>query len=242
MSELGLRCCAGLSPVVARGLRSNYSVRASHPGGSSCCRSTGSRGSGFSSCSSWALQYKLNSCGTCAQLLLSMWDLPGPGIEPGSPALVERVLSHWATREAWALLTYTTTTLACPLSLCLTRLVPIWRTFALTDPACSARLPDLGFLLVIQIPPRAASPQIDPDPRALVHGVSPLYCLPCSTTISVSVFILHHAYHHQNFCSFICSLSAFTHKNISILRTGPLSELSGPLSPVPLNRAHIKWL
>ena len=51
-------------------------------------------GAGFSSCGSWALEYKLNSCGTCAQLLLSMWDLPGPGIEPGSPALVERILSH----------------------------------------------------------------------------------------------------------------------------------------------------
>ena len=63
----------------------------------------------------------------------------------------------------------------------LTRLVLIWRTFALTDPACSARLPALGFPLVIQIPARAASPQIDLDPRALVHGVSPLYCPSCST-------------------------------------------------------------
>ena len=38
-------------------------------------RSTGSRHAGFSSCS------------TRAQLLRGMWDLPGPGIEPVSPAL-----------------------------------------------------------------------------------------------------------------------------------------------------------
>ena len=29
-----------------------------------------------------------------------MWDLvPGPGIQPGSPALEEQSLSHWTTRE-----------------------------------------------------------------------------------------------------------------------------------------------
>ena len=38
-------------------------------------RSTGSRHAGFSSCS-WR-----------AQLLCGMWDLPGPGLEPSSPAL-----------------------------------------------------------------------------------------------------------------------------------------------------------
>ena len=43
--------------------------------------STGSRGSGFS------------SSGTQAQLLYSMWDLPGLGIEPMSPALPGRFLS-----------------------------------------------------------------------------------------------------------------------------------------------------
>ena len=37
--------------------------------------STGSRCAGFS------------SCGTRAQLLCGMWDLPGPGLEPVSPAL-----------------------------------------------------------------------------------------------------------------------------------------------------------
>ena len=147
---------------------------------------------GFSSCGSWALEHKLNSCGICAQLLLGIWDLPGPGIEPGSPALVGRILSHWS-REAWTLLTYMTTTLARPLSLCLTRLVPIWRIFALTDPACNARLPDPGFLLGIQISARVASPQIDLDPRALVHGVSPLCCHSRSiTSLFQSLFYITH--------------------------------------------------
>ena len=42
-------------------------------------QSTGSRCAGFSSCGLWALEHRLNSCGT--------WDLPGPGLEPMSPAL-----------------------------------------------------------------------------------------------------------------------------------------------------------
>ena len=57
--------------------------------------STGSRHAGFSSCGtraqqlcgSWALERRLSSCGARAQLLLGMWDLPGPGLEPMSPAL-----------------------------------------------------------------------------------------------------------------------------------------------------------
>ena len=43
---------------------------------------------GLSSCSSQALEHRLNSCGTWAYLLFGMWDLPGSGIEPMSPALV----------------------------------------------------------------------------------------------------------------------------------------------------------
>ena len=61
-------------------------------------RSTGSRCTGFSSCGSRALERRLSSCGSralehrlssCdarAQLLRGMWDLPGPGLEPMSPA------------------------------------------------------------------------------------------------------------------------------------------------------------
>ena len=49
--------------------------------------STGSRRAGFSSCGSQALECRLSSCGAWAQLLRGMWDLPGPGLEPVSPAL-----------------------------------------------------------------------------------------------------------------------------------------------------------
>ena len=50
-------------------------------------RSMGSGHVGFSSCGLWALQCRLSSCGSRAQLLRCMWDLPGPGLEPMSPAL-----------------------------------------------------------------------------------------------------------------------------------------------------------
>ena len=61
---------------------------------SSCCQRgyfslwcAGSRHAGFSNCGVWALERRLSSCGARAQLLRGMWDLPGPGIEPVSPAL-----------------------------------------------------------------------------------------------------------------------------------------------------------
>ena len=67
---------------------------ASHCRGFSCCRAwaLGVRASvvvacGLGSCGSWALEHSLSSCGTWAQLLHGMWDLPGPGLEPMSPAL-----------------------------------------------------------------------------------------------------------------------------------------------------------
>ena len=59
---------------------------ASHCGAFSL-RSTGSRHAGFSSCGLRALECRLSSCGARALLLCSMWDLPGPGLEPVSPAL-----------------------------------------------------------------------------------------------------------------------------------------------------------
>ena len=34
---------------------------------------------------------KLSDCGSWAQLLRGMWDLPGPGLEPVSPALAGRL-------------------------------------------------------------------------------------------------------------------------------------------------------
>ena len=35
----------------------------------------------------WALERRLSSCGTRAYLLRGMWDLPRPGLEPGTPSL-----------------------------------------------------------------------------------------------------------------------------------------------------------
>ena len=37
---------------------------------------------GFSSCSSWTPEHRLNSCDAPASLLCDMWDLPGSGIKP----------------------------------------------------------------------------------------------------------------------------------------------------------------
>ena len=50
-------------------------------------RNMGSRRAGFSSCGSHAAEHRLSSCGARAQLLRGMWALPGPGLEPVSPAL-----------------------------------------------------------------------------------------------------------------------------------------------------------
>ena len=47
----------------------------------------------LSICGSQALEHRLNNCGPRAQLLFSMWDLPGSGIEPVSPALAGRLFT-----------------------------------------------------------------------------------------------------------------------------------------------------
>ena len=49
-------------------------------------RNTGSRHAGFSSCGLRALERRLSSCSTRAYLLCGVWDLPGPGLKPVSPA------------------------------------------------------------------------------------------------------------------------------------------------------------
>ena len=75
-------------------------MRASHCGDFSCCRAwaLGVLASVVvacrrSSCSFWALECRLSSCGTRAQLLRGRWDLPGPGLVPVSPALAGRFLT-----------------------------------------------------------------------------------------------------------------------------------------------------
>ena len=72
----------GLPLVAVSGGYSSCSAKASHCGGFSCC---GARAVGcavFISCGFWALEHRLNGCGTRA------WDHPRPGIEPMSLALV----------------------------------------------------------------------------------------------------------------------------------------------------------
>ena len=61
---------------------------ASHCGGFSCCgaRALGVRASVVVACG-------LSSCGTQAQFLRGMWDLPGPGLEPMSPVLAGEFLT-----------------------------------------------------------------------------------------------------------------------------------------------------
>ena len=49
--------------------------------------------SGFSCCGAQALKHRPRSCGIQAELARCMWDLPGPGIKPTSPALQGRFLT-----------------------------------------------------------------------------------------------------------------------------------------------------
>ena len=74
-------------------------------------RSTGSRREGFSSCGSQALDHRLSSCGTRASELCGMWDLPGPGLEPVSPALAGRFLTTAPPGKPCMLILYPATLL-----------------------------------------------------------------------------------------------------------------------------------
>ena len=68
-------------------------ARASHCSSFSCCGAQvlGVQASvgvalGLGICGSPALEHRLSSCGAWAFLLHSMWDIPGPGLEPVSSA------------------------------------------------------------------------------------------------------------------------------------------------------------
>ena len=50
----------------------------------------------------WLQTRRLSSCGSRAQLLRGMWDLPRPGLEPVS-CIGRHILNHCATREAQGL-------------------------------------------------------------------------------------------------------------------------------------------
>ena len=73
---------AGFLQLRRAGAALRCGVRASHCGGFSCCgaQALGTR-------VSVVVARGLSSCGSRAQLLRGMWDLPGPGLKPMSPAL-----------------------------------------------------------------------------------------------------------------------------------------------------------
>ena len=100
LSALGLGCCAqAFSNCRERGATLRCSVWASHCGGFYCCgaRAPGMRASvvvprGLQSTGSAVVAHRLqtrrlSNCGSRAQLLRGMWDPPGPGLKPMSPAL-----------------------------------------------------------------------------------------------------------------------------------------------------------
>ena len=86
--------CAGssllrglFSSCCRRGLLPSCNIRAFRCSGLSGCRAWAPGHSGFSGFGSGALEHWFNSCGTRAQLLCSMRDLPRSGTKPASPTL-----------------------------------------------------------------------------------------------------------------------------------------------------------
>ena len=77
-----------------QGLLYSCRARASHCSGFSCCGVQVLGHSGFRSCRSQTLEYRLSSHGTQASLLCGMWDLPRSGIKPVSPALAGRFFTE----------------------------------------------------------------------------------------------------------------------------------------------------
>ena len=69
---MGLHCCSQAF--------FSCSAQASHCGGSSCCRP-------------WAPGHVSSVVAARAQLSCTMWNPPGPGVEPVSPALAGRFLT-----------------------------------------------------------------------------------------------------------------------------------------------------
>ena len=70
-----------------QGLLSSGGAWASHRSGSSCCGARALGCTSLGSCGSRAAEHRLGSRGAQASLLHGIWDLPGPGREPRSPAL-----------------------------------------------------------------------------------------------------------------------------------------------------------
>ena len=87
--------------------RHNWRVAPAHHSGFSCCGaqalstwSSVAAAHGLSSCHSQALKHRLHSCGTRSQLLLDVWNLPRPGIEPMFLALADGFFSTLPPRKS----------------------------------------------------------------------------------------------------------------------------------------------
>ncbi|CAM9478822.1 unnamed protein product [Rangifer tarandus platyrhynchus] len=63
-------------------------------------QSPDSRNRGFSSCSTWTLDYGLSNRGSLALLLLSIWSLPQLQLELVSPALVDGFLTTVSSEKS----------------------------------------------------------------------------------------------------------------------------------------------
>ena len=87
-AALGLRHHTGFALVAVSGAYSPVQRAASH------C-------SGFSCCGAQALGHVDSSCGTQAQLLCGLWDLPGSGIESVSLALAGRFFTTKPPGKPW---------------------------------------------------------------------------------------------------------------------------------------------
>ena len=97
-----------LSLVAVSGGTLRCGAWASHCCGFSCCGvqslstwTSVAVARGLSSCASQALECRLSSCGARALLLHGMWDLPGPGLEPVSPALASGFLTTAPPGKSW---------------------------------------------------------------------------------------------------------------------------------------------
>ena len=93
LAVVGLCCCTQAFSACSRGAPLSWGARVSPCRGSSC---------GAASLARWAsvaVTRRLSGGGAEASLLWGTWHLPGPGTEPGSPALQGR-LNYWTTREA----------------------------------------------------------------------------------------------------------------------------------------------
>ena len=77
-----------LSSCSKHGVLSSCGARPSHCGGFSYCRAQA-----LGTWASTLAVHGLSSCGTRAELFPDTWDLPGPGIEPVSPALARGFLT-----------------------------------------------------------------------------------------------------------------------------------------------------